>query len=85
MSNMKITLAAARVNAGLYQREAAKKLGITPETLRGYERGKQVPTWTTVKAMERIYGISADHIFFGSELALSENDADPACENEAIS
>ena len=65
MSTMKITLAAARVNAGLYQREAAKRLGITPETLRNYERGKQVPTWITVKKMEEIYGISADNILIG--------------------
>ena len=78
MGNMKISLAAARVNAGMYQRDAAKKLGITPETLRGYERGKQVPNWTTVKKMEEIYGISADDIFFGSKLALSEIDAEPA-------
>ena len=78
MSTMKISLAAARVNAGLYQREAAKRLGITPETLRNYERGKQVPNWTTVKEMEKIYGISADNIFFGSKLALSEKDAEPA-------
>ena len=62
MSIIKITLAAARVNAGLSQREAAKLLGITPGTLRNYERGKQVPSWTTVKEMERIYGISADNM-----------------------
>ena len=62
MSILKITLAAARVNAGLSQREAAKLLGITPETLRNYECGKQVPSWTTVKEMERIYGISADNM-----------------------
>ena len=62
MSILKITLAAARVNAGLSQREAAKLLGITPGTLRNYERGKQVPSWTTVKEMERIYGISADNL-----------------------
>lgn len=62
MSIIKITLAAARVNAGLSQREAAKLLGITPGTLRNYERGKQVPGWTTVKEMERIYGISADNM-----------------------
>ena len=67
MSTMKITLAAARVNAGLYQREAAKRLGITPETLRNYERGKQVPKWTTVKEMEKIYGISADNILIGAD------------------
>ena len=73
MSTMKITLAAARVNAGLSQREAAKMLGITPETLRNYERGKQVPSWTTVKEMERIYGISADNMIIGSK-----KDAEPA-------
>ncbi len=73
MSSMKISLAAARVNAGLYQREAANMLGISPETLRGYERGKQVPNWTTVKAMERIYGISADNISFGSKPAEPAN------------
>ena len=72
MSTMKISLAAARVNAGMYQRDAAKRLGITPETLRNYERGKQVPNWTTVKEMEKIYGISADNIFIGSK------DAEPA-------
>ena len=62
MSILKITLAAARVTAGLSQREAAKLLGITPGSLRNYERGKQVPSWTTVKEMERIYGISADNM-----------------------
>lgn len=69
MSAIKITLAAARVNAGLSQREAAKLLGITPGTLRNYERGKQVPTWTTVKEMEKIYGISADNMIIGSKPA----------------
>ena len=62
MSILKITLAAARVTAGLSQREAAKLLGITPGTLRNYERGKQVPSWITAKEMERIYGISADNM-----------------------
>lgn len=62
MSSVKISLAAARVNAGLSQREAAKLLGITPGTLRNYEQGKQVPSWMTVKEMERIYGISADNM-----------------------
>ena len=35
---IKITLAAARVNAGLSQSQAAKKIGITPKTLRNYPR-----------------------------------------------
>lgn len=62
MSTIKISLAAARVNAGLSQREAAKLLEVTPGTLRNYEQGKQVPSWTTVKEMEKVYGISAENM-----------------------
>lgn len=69
MSILKISLAAARVNAGLSQRKAAKLLGVNPGTLRNYEQGKQVPSWTTVKKMERIYGISADNMIIGSKPA----------------
>jgi len=39
---MQISLAAARVNAGFNQGKAAIMLGITPKTLRGYEKGKVV-------------------------------------------
>ena len=39
----KITLAAARVNAGLSQQEAAKALGVSVATLQNYESGKTVP------------------------------------------
>lgn len=65
MQYLKISLAAARVNAGLNQREAAKKLNIDAATLRNYEKGRQVPKWNTVKLMEQVYGITADYIFFG--------------------
>ena len=34
----KITLKAARVNAGLTQKEAAKKIGISYQTLSDYEK-----------------------------------------------
>lgn len=36
----KISLAAARVNAGLSQREAAKALDVCPETISNWETGK---------------------------------------------
>ena len=36
----KISIEAARVNAGFSQREAAKKLKICPETLSKWEKGK---------------------------------------------
>lgn len=36
----KITLEAARVNAGLNRREAAKAMDVCPETLSKWEKGK---------------------------------------------
>lgn len=62
----KISMAAARVNAGLTQREAAEKLKLNPDTLRNYEQGKTVPSWDTVKRMEQVYGYPMDFIFLPS-------------------
>lgn len=39
----KITLAAARVNAGYSQKEAASRLKINERTLQNYESGANVP------------------------------------------
>ena len=59
----KISLAAARVNARLSQREAAKMLGVDRTTLQKYEQGKTVPSWDTVKRIEKIYAYPLDYIF----------------------
>ena len=59
---LQITLAAARVNAGLNQSEAAELLDITPKTLRGYERGTTVIPPKTFKKAANIYRIPSDNI-----------------------
>lgn len=51
----KITLEAARVNAHLAQKEAAKKLGINARTLANYEKGKTTPDIVMVKKIEELY------------------------------
>jgi len=61
----KISLEAARVNARLSQKEAAKHLGITPETLRRYENGKTLPDIGMATQMESLYKFPLSHIFFG--------------------
>ena len=61
----KISLAAARVHAGLLQEVAAVKLGITPETLRNWENGKTVPGYDKVMEICKLYQYPADYIFFG--------------------
>ena len=65
-----ITLKAARVNANLSQKEAAKRLEIAPSTLRNWESGKTFPKHNQVIAICALYGVHVDNIFFGSKFAL---------------
>lgn len=69
MKAQRITLRAARVNANLSQREAAKALGINVTTLQNYESGKTIPDWRTVKRIEEIYNFPADFIIFAQNSA----------------
>lgn len=55
--DIRITYAAARVNVGLKQKDAAKLLGISEKTLIGYESGKVMPQWNRHKEMADLYGI----------------------------
>jgi transcriptional regulator with XRE-family HTH domain len=57
-------LKAARVNAGLSQEEAAKKIGIATSTLRNWEAGKTFPNQPKIEKMCEVYGISFDILFF---------------------
>ena len=65
----KITLAAARVNAGYDQTIAAVKLGVSVETLRNWEKGNTIPTYDKVMKICKLYQYPADYIFFGKTLA----------------
>ena len=69
----KISLAAARVNAGLNQQEAAKALGVSVATLQNYESGKTVPQWGTVQKIERVYKFRAVFILLSAH-SLYAND-----------
>ena len=70
MDYPKMTLKAARVNAGLSQIEAANKIGVTRETLGNWERGKSYPNALNIKQLEVIYSVKYDNIIF-----LPKNDA----------
>lgn len=60
----KITLKAARVNAGMTQTEAAKRIGVSISTLKNWESGNTFPKQPQIEAMCEIYGISYDALFF---------------------
>lgn len=61
---VKLTLKAARINAGLTQSEAAEKLGISKTSLHNYERGKSVPNIRVIKRIEDVYGVEYKDLFF---------------------
>ncbi len=59
----RISLEAARVNAGISQKEAAKRLGINVGTLSNWERGQTFPSVEKFKALCDLYGCPSDLIF----------------------
>lgn len=63
MKNLQISLAAARVNAGLTQEEVVKKMHISKNTLVNWEKGTSEPTITQGRILSKIYNIPLDNIF----------------------
>lgn len=61
---MKISLRAARVNAGLTQDEVAKEVKKSKNTIVSYEKGRSTPDIETGKALAKLYGMSVDDIIF---------------------
>lgn len=61
---LRITLKAARVNAGLAQKEAAKKLKISNKTLASWENGASCPKANQVEQLCELYGVSYNEVIF---------------------
>lgn len=64
---MKISIEAARVNAGLTLREAATELGVSVSTLSGYENGKVKPRFDTIEKMAVLYNWPIENLRVGEE------------------
>ena len=54
---MKITLKAARINAGMTQKEAAERIGISEQTLSSWERCRTYPNVLEMENMRKVYHI----------------------------
>lgn len=63
MEKLQISLAAARVNAGYSQDEAAKKLQVSKNTLVNWEKGRAEPSISQGRMLSNIYKIPLDNIF----------------------
>ena len=61
---VKMSLAAARVNAGYSQKDAAKELGISNGTLSNWEKGISFPDAQQIDAIVKLYGVPYDYIDF---------------------
>lgn len=66
MEDVQISLAAARVNAGMTQEEVAKEMGVSKQTIINWEKGRNVPGIPEMLRISNIYNISQDYIFLPS-------------------
>lgn len=67
MQTLQITLAAARVNAGLTQAAVAKKLRVSTQTIINWEKGKVSPRIPEITLLSQIYGIPTDNIILSKK------------------
>ena len=70
MENNKVTLKSALVNCGLTQKEAAKILGVSVDTLSKYERGLSFPDVPIIKHIEKLYQVPYSGIIFNPHITV---------------
>ncbi|MBO6133201.1 MAG: helix-turn-helix transcriptional regulator [Lachnospiraceae bacterium] len=63
-NNLKISLAAARVNADLTQEEAAQLMKISKSTLVSWEKHKTFPSVSQAEKLYALYNRPKDSIIF---------------------
>lgn len=61
---MKISLKAARVNAGYTQAEAAGIIGVSVTTIKNWESGMSFPKQPMIEKLCALYGVTYDSLNF---------------------
>lgn len=67
MKPLQISLAAARVNAEMTQKQVAESLDVDRSTVRRWEKGEKVPDVAQSMKLASLYGLTLDNIFFGKK------------------
>lgn len=67
MEELKISLAAARVNAQMTQMAVAEKMHVSKQTIVNWEKGKIVPGTAQLQFLCNLYDFPVDNIFLPSE------------------
>lgn len=68
--DVKLTLEAARINAGYTQAQAANALGLKSTTLAGWEKDSTRLSYIEAHRLAKLYGITPDLLFFGKNTTL---------------
>ena len=71
MEKLQISLAAARVNAGMTQADVAGKMHLNKQTIVNWENNRVIPKPAQLEMMRRIYNIPLDNIFLPTKSTLS--------------
>lgn len=83
-SDLKMTLEAARINAGYTQVEAAERLGLKPTTLAGWEKDSTKLSYVEAHRLAKLYGITPDLLFFGNKYDFIRKIKNQYRENERV-
>ena len=63
MNDLKISLAAARVNANLTQEDVAKAMHVSKNTVVAWEKGNTEPKISQARELSSLYNMPLNHIF----------------------
>lgn len=63
VKELRITLAAARVNAGMTQEDVAMKMALNKQTIVNWEKGRIIPKPAQLQMLSSLYNIPLDNIF----------------------
>lgn len=63
MEDLQISLAAARVNAGMTQEDVAREMHVSKQTIVNWEKGISEPTISQARALSELYRMPLRYIF----------------------
>lgn len=67
MEELQISLAAARVNAGMTQEDVAREMHVSKNTVVNWEKGKVIPNFASLQVLSSLYNIPVNNIFLPKE------------------
>lgn len=62
LEKLQISLAAARVNAEMTQKDVAREMHVSKNTVVNWEKGKVLPSFAVMQALAALFNIPIDYI-----------------------